>query len=238
MGRHHVCTALAVAMTVVVAGAGTQVTTATATSATSDLALKAKLSLTSMNGACSSGAGRRVRSAHRLGLVRAWSRDGEVRVPGRPRAARMCTKRRHGSRLLEPLRRSGEGRDPLHARRGRVHGQQGIYNETQAYSITGGTGIYAGAAGSGTVERNLGEEGSAGRKGPETWTGTLSVPGLDFDTTRPTFTGATNKTVEQRRAPRRAACASPSPHTTTGTWWSRLPGAPRSGAASGSAGRG
>jgi hypothetical protein len=73
--------------------------------------------------------------------------------------------------------------------------EEPIYNQTQAYRITGGTGIYAGASGSGTVERRLGGTTATGRHGTETWRGTLSVPGLEFDTTRPTLTGATKKTV-------------------------------------------
>ena len=67
-------------------------------------------------------------------------------------------------------------------------------NEPQDFTITGGTGTYQGASGSGKVgERLLG--GGVGR---ETWTGTLDVPGLEFDVTRPTLSGATSKTL---RAP-------------------------------------
>jgi hypothetical protein len=50
---------------------------------------------------------------------------------------------------------------------------------TQAYTITGGTGIYAGASGTGKVERT-------------------------FDLTRPTLTGATNKTVKARKGAKSA----------------------------------
>jgi hypothetical protein len=60
----------------------------------------------------------RVRCAHWLGpRPRAWGRDRKARVPGRPRAALVCRRLRRGSRLLEPLRRSGERRDLLRARR-------------------------------------------------------------------------------------------------------------------------
>ena len=68
--------------------------------------------------------------------------------------------------------------------------------EPQSLTITGGTGIYDGASGSGTLERNL-----SNGVGNETWTGTLAVPGLEFDVTPPTLSGARSKTV---RAPRRA----------------------------------
>jgi hypothetical protein len=70
-----------------------------------------------------------------------------------------------------------------------------IYNQLQAYTITGGTGLYAGASGSGTVVRRLGDSTAAGRHGREAWTGTLQVSALEFDTTRPTLSGATSKTV-------------------------------------------
>jgi hypothetical protein len=71
-----------------------------------------------------------------------------------------------------------------------------LRNEPQAFTITGGTGTYKGASGSGTLERVL--EGGAGR---ETWTGTLVVPGLEFDVTPPTLSGARSRTV---RAPKGA----------------------------------
>ncbi|HYI74629.1 MAG TPA: HYR domain-containing protein [Gaiellaceae bacterium] len=67
----------------------------------------------------------------------------------------------------------------------------------QAFAITGGTGMYAGAAGSGTVKRALGSTG-AGAAGTETWTGTLTVPGLEFDVTRPALAGAANRIVKAK----------------------------------------
>ena len=62
------------------------------------------------------------------------------------------------------------------------------------FTITGGTGIYAGASGSGTVQRSIGMS-----RGSETWIGTLVAPGVEFDVTAPMLSGATSKTV---RAPR------------------------------------
>jgi len=71
-------------------------------------------------------------------------------------------------------------------------------NEPQEFTITGGTGPFAGAAGRGTVAgRSIG-----GGVGSETWTGTLEVPGLEFDVTPPTLSGATAKTV---RVPKKGA---------------------------------
>jgi hypothetical protein len=71
-----------------------------------------------------------------------------------------------------------------------------VRNEPQSFTIVGGTGVYEGASGSGTVERAV----SAG-VGSETWTGTLSAPGVEFDVTPPTLSGPTSKTV---RAPKGA----------------------------------
>lgn len=71
-------------------------------------------------------------------------------------------------------------------------------------TITGGSGLYAGA--SGTLEFRSSVYGGDFRCGPcgsaaDRWTGTLIVPGLEFDVTAPTLTGARSKRV---RAPKRA----------------------------------
>src|SRR5262249_29112412 len=60
-------------------------------------------------------------------------------------------------------------------------------------------GIYAGASGSGTFSEvaRLGNDGTW--RGVHTWTGPLSVPGLDFDVTAPTISGASNKVVKVKR---------------------------------------
>lgn len=78
----------------------------------------------------------------------------------------------------------------------RCIGQEPMRNEPQDFTITGGTGRYEGASGSGMVERALG-----GGAGAETWTGALVVTGVEFDVTPPTLSGARSKTV---RAPKGA----------------------------------
>ena len=197
MVRHHVWKALAVALTAGAIGAGIQITTATATSATSDLALKAKLSLTSMIGACSPPApGDECAARTGSGLVPGLGAVTEKYEFPVGLGAPACAQS-DGTALASSNRFVVAGKGEIHftLAQGACMAQERLYNEAQTYSITGGTGIYAGASGSGTVERNLGGPGPAGRQGPETWTGTLIVPGLEFDTTQPTFTGAANKTV-------------------------------------------
>ena len=81
-----------------------------------------------------------------------------------------------------------------------------VPNATQSFTVTGGTGAYAGASGSGTLARSL-SQGNIPRYGTETWTGTLEVPGLEFDVTRPTLTGATSKKVKAKKGARSARVA-------------------------------
>ena len=76
-----------------------------------------------------------------------------------------------------------------------------LRTQTQTFTVTGGTGRYAGASGSGTVERALGE--GFPRRGVETWRGTLAVPGLEFDLAAPTLSGAVARTVRASTGARR-----------------------------------
>ena len=77
--------------------------------------------------------------------------------------------------------------------------QEPVRNEPQEFTVTGGTGAYQGASGSGTVERSL-----SGGHGVERWTGTLAVPGLEFDVTAPAVIGAVSKTVRAPAGAKRA----------------------------------
>jgi hypothetical protein len=77
---------------------------------------------------------------------------------------------------------------------------ESIGTQTQAFTVTGGTGIYAGASGSGMLTRALGGVAQDGaRHGYETWQGTLTVPGLAFDLVPPKIVGATSRTIVVRR---------------------------------------
>jgi hypothetical protein len=77
-----------------------------------------------------------------------------------------------------------------------------IRTQGQTFTVTGGAGTYLGATGSGTLTRTLplGVESH----GTETWTGTLNVSGYEFNTTRPTISGATSKTVRAKKGAKSA----------------------------------
>ncbi len=78
-----------------------------------------------------------------------------------------------------------------------------VLTPRQAFTVTGGTGIYAGASGSGTLDHR-GTMTATGAAGTDAWVGTLVVPGLAFDVTPPTLSGAVGKTVRAPRGAKRA----------------------------------
>jgi hypothetical protein len=73
---------------------------------------------------------------------------------------------------------------------GCVHAQDNY--TTFTFTITGGTGAYAGATGSGGIAESYGSNGT----GRDTWTGSLTVPTVTFDTAPPTITGTISKTAK------------------------------------------
>ena len=71
---------------------------------------------------------------------------------------------------------------------------------TETFTVTGGSGKFAGASGAGTVDHFSNGPGLPGR---DTWRGTLVVPGFEFDLTPPTITGAADERVRAPRNTRR-----------------------------------
>jgi hypothetical protein len=70
----------------------------------------------------------------------------------------------------------------------------GVNNGSLVFTVTGGSGAYAGASGQGTFETR-GGPGSTGRN-TDTLGGSLTVAGLVFDRTPPVLSGAISKTVQ------------------------------------------
>jgi hypothetical protein len=73
------------------------------------------------------------------------------------------------------------------------------------FAVAGGSGTYAGASGSLAYRSSVAMGNGACRCGiaTDTWTGTLTVPGLDFDITPPLITGAVSKKVRAPKGVRR-----------------------------------
>lgn len=82
----------------------------------------------------------------------------------------------------------------------------GVLSLTRAITITGGTGALAGAAGSGHL-RHAATFGANGTTGRDVYTGTLVVPGLEFDTTPPRLRGARDRRVQAPAGARAAPVA-------------------------------
>jgi hypothetical protein len=79
--------------------------------------------------------------------------------------------------------------------------RSGSLRASEPFTITGGTGIYAGASGSGIVTTL--SFGPPAWAGIDTWAGTFVVPGLRFDLTAPAINGAVNKRVRVARRVKR-----------------------------------
>jgi HYR domain len=189
--------AVVVAAVLIALGTASAAATGASELASGELALRANLKLDSLVGACSPPPGGECGARSGSGLVPglgAVTEKYDFPVGLGPPSCAVG----FGEALASSNRFVVAGKGEIAfalADGGCVAVEEPIYNQTQAYTITGGTGIYAGASGTGTVERKLGRPTATGRHGPETWTGTLSVPGIEFDTTPPTLHGATNRTV-------------------------------------------
>ena len=86
-----------------------------------------------------------------------------------------------------------------------AHSEQCVPDFAKAnrpFKITGGSGVYEGAAGTGTVNHDFHEEAGRG-VGTDTWSGSLDVPGHEFDLTPPTLSGLVNRAVRVRKGVKR-----------------------------------
>jgi hypothetical protein len=186
------------------AGAAAAATSGGAASA-GTLNLRAELRVVSTLGACPPG----------MEVTACAARPGDGVVPGLGQVTQTYTFLAHvgpptcaaadfGKALAYPVRLVVAGKGEIHL--AVSEGTQCVFMEevrtqTQAFTVTSGTGAYAGASGSGTVERSLPVQTATGRTGREIWSAALTVPGLEFDLAPPTLSGAVAKRV---LAPRRA----------------------------------
>jgi hypothetical protein len=79
--------------------------------------------------------------------------------------------------------------------------RSGSLRSSEPFTITGGSGLYAGASGGGTLTSL--SIGPPSFTGIDTWTGTLAAPGLQFDLAAPTVSGAVDKKVRVARRAKR-----------------------------------
>jgi hypothetical protein len=110
-----------------------------------------------------------------------------------------------GKALTYPIRVTVASKGEIHVAvdEGACVDAESIRTQTQTFTITGGTGVYAGAAGSGSLARALDQNLS----GKETWTGTFTAPALEFDLTAPTLAGTTSRSVRARKGAKTARVA-------------------------------
>jgi hypothetical protein len=76
-----------------------------------------------------------------------------------------------------------------------------LLSVAQSFTITGGTGVFAGGSGSGVVTRT--HVGCCPGFGMDNWDGTIAAPGFVVDLTPPTIKGAHDRVVHASRAANR-----------------------------------
>lgn len=108
---------------------------------------------------------------------------------------------------MRPLRSTGQitvlGKGTIQVGFGRSEGCfVDVMKTNQPFTITGGSGRYAGATGAGIVNHDLHVEASE-PTGTDTFSGSLDVPGFEFDLSPPTLSGLVNETVRVRKGAKR-----------------------------------
>ena len=194
--------ALAALATALAAAATVQVASGVAKTgvATGSLTFEAALRMTSRLGECPPG------SPPDADVCAARTGSGDVRgLGGVSEAYTFFVQEGDCDRVFETtVRLEVAGKGELQLAVDRYQGEciSSALNLSRAFTITGGSGIYAGGSGGGTVNHRASPtpSGSAGR---DTWAGTLNVPGLEFDVTPPTLSGAISKTVRAPKGARR-----------------------------------
>jgi hypothetical protein len=193
------CLALAACATALAAAAAVPVASGVAKTgaAPGSLTFEAVLAMTSTPGPCRPG------SPPDADLCAARTGSGAVRgLGGVSETYTFFVQEGDCDRVFETtVRLEVAGKGELHLAVDRYRGEciSSALNLSRAFTITGGSGIYAGASGGGTVSHRASST-PTGSAGKDTWTGTLTVPGLEFDVMPPTLAGMANKTVRVRKA--------------------------------------
>jgi hypothetical protein len=73
---------------------------------------------------------------------------------------------------------------------------------SRPFSVVGGTGLYAGASGAGTLAVVFAPGAVGASNVTHTWQGALTVANVDFDVTRPALSGAATRKVLVRKGVR------------------------------------
>jgi hypothetical protein len=201
------CSALTLAGVVAVGGASAEAARADAVAGT--LALKAEVSVAYPFADCPSGMSR---------LFECFVRSGKAIVPGLgpvdesyayvlENAPPGCTASPGSDavRLVATTARitvAGKGEIYLSTGGTGCLSRAGTLRSSEPFTITGGSGLYAGASGGGTLASV--SYGPPAFTGVDTWTGELFVPGLQFDVTAPIISGAVDTSVRIARRAKRA----------------------------------
>jgi hypothetical protein len=208
--RRSVVLAFAVLLLVTPATAQARVNLIGLRSATGALELRARLGLTSSRTVCPPGTPGE--------MIECRSRTGAGVIPGLGPVSvsyvyiaeithATCTHPWDIRILATTVRLSAAGKGDvdvaLEAVPTCMHPQNKLSPPRRAFTVTGGTGIYAGASGGGTLKHSL-RQAPGGAAGTDAWAGTIVVPGLEFDVTPPQLSEAVARIV---RVPRQASSA-------------------------------
>jgi hypothetical protein len=192
------CYALTLAGVVAVGVAAAEAAQANAIAST--FALRAEVSISYPAADCPPGTPR---------LFECFARTGNAIVPGLgaveesydyviENAPPGCTAPSGSDALRLPattVRLTVAGKGEIHLSTGGTGclSRTGSLRSSEPFTITGGSGLYVGASGGGTLTSlSLGPPSFTGI---DTWTGTLVVPGVQFDVNAPAINGAVNKSV-------------------------------------------
>ena len=157
---------------------------------------------------CDRGPRGRLRGAHDLRRVpRTGAGEWQVRAPAR-HGPSWCASPLQTKSLRYTARLSVAGKGEIHVAVADgaecLDRSRAIRTQAQTFTVTGGAGHVPRSDGQRHPHAHVRARRPASRTERETWTGTLNVSGYEFDTTRPTISGATSKTVKAKKGAKSA----------------------------------